>query len=172
MPNYRPNPKNGGIARAQNGGIASPQHHPATPNPREVPCPLDLAANSLTAGSASQARRAALPPASHRLANKPLPFPFNTFQPLPVPNAATHPYNQIGGCRSPVHPHPWRKMQKKTKRTQFRLEYAQNCPIMHNRNGELPSEPKKMGASPVRKWGYRAQPSHTTRQSQLSKLYN
>jgi hypothetical protein len=25
------------------------------PNPREVPCPLDLAANSLTAGSASQA---------------------------------------------------------------------------------------------------------------------
>jgi hypothetical protein len=39
------------------------------PNPREVPCPLDLAANSLTAGSAGQARRAALPPASHLLAN-------------------------------------------------------------------------------------------------------
>jgi hypothetical protein len=62
--------------------------------------------------------------------------------------------------------------KKKTERTQFRLEYAQNCPIMHNRNGELPSEPQKMGASPVRKWGYRAHPSHTTRQSQLPKLYN
>ena len=130
------------------------------PNPREVPCPLDLAANSLTAGSAGQARRAALPPASHRLANKPLPFPFNTFQPLPVPNAATHPYNQIGGCRSPVHPHPWRKMQKKRNEPNFGWSTHKTAQSCTTATANYRASPKKWGHRPCANGGIAPSP-HT-----------